>query len=123
MSGSASWHLPIPLLSGCPATVVTMFERVLVSLMAAGAITLAQNNGGSPSNGPAATPSPGQRGQTIKDGAGPTSEQVRTRCIEGRRYIAGRVLQVNRDGIVVDSGYSKLLSPPFNRSWLVSNTV
>jgi hypothetical protein len=51
------------------------------------------------------------------------TEQVRTQCIEGRRYIAGRVLQVVPEGIVVESGYSKLLSPPFNRSWLVNGTV
>jgi hypothetical protein len=51
------------------------------------------------------------------------SEQIRTRCIEGRRYIAGRVVQVYTNGIVVDSGYSKLLAPPLNRSWLVPGTV
>jgi hypothetical protein len=51
------------------------------------------------------------------------AEQIRTRCIEGRRYVAGRVLQVLPQGIVVDSGYSQLLSPPLNRSWLVNRTV
>src|SRR5215831_9997296 len=48
------------------------------------------------------------------------TEQVRSNCIEGRRYIAGRVLQVLPEGLVVDSGYSALLSPPFNHSWVVS---
>jgi hypothetical protein len=51
------------------------------------------------------------------------AEQVRTHCIEGRRYVAGRVLQVLPEGLIVDSGYSQLLSPPLNRSWLVSSTV
>jgi len=51
------------------------------------------------------------------------AEQVRTRCIEGRRYVAGRVLQVLPEGLIVDSGYSQLLSPPLNRSWLVNSTV
>src|SRR5262249_10831314 len=48
------------------------------------------------------------------------AEQIRARCIEGRRYIAGRVLQVVPEGLVVDSGYSALLAPPFNHSWVVS---
>jgi hypothetical protein len=50
-------------------------------------------------------------------------EQVRMRCIEGRRYIAGKVLQILPEGLVVDSGYSKLLSPPLNLSWVVTGTA
>ena len=50
-------------------------------------------------------------------------ELIRSRCIEGRHYVAGRVLQILPEGLVVDSGYSKLLSPPLNRSWLVTGTV
>lgn len=51
------------------------------------------------------------------------AEQIRTRCIEARRYIAGRVLEVTPEGLVVDSGYSRLLSPPFNKSWTVTGTA
>jgi hypothetical protein len=51
------------------------------------------------------------------------AEQIRTACIEGRRFVAGRVLQATADGLVVDSGYSKLLSRPFNQSWVVRGTV
>jgi hypothetical protein len=51
------------------------------------------------------------------------AEQIRTRCIEGRRYVAGRVLQVLPEGLIVESGYSELLSPPLNHSWLVNGTV
>jgi hypothetical protein len=51
------------------------------------------------------------------------SEQVRADCIEGRRYIAGRVVQVLADGLVVDSGYSRLMTPPLNRSWVVRGTA
>ena len=47
-------------------------------------------------------------------------EQIRTACIEGRRYVCGKVLQIRPDGLVVDSGYADLLKPPFNRSWVVS---
>jgi hypothetical protein len=51
------------------------------------------------------------------------AEQIRTDCIAGRRFICGRVLQVTPEGLVVDSGYSRLLSPPFNQSWVVRGTA
>jgi len=51
------------------------------------------------------------------------TEQIRNNCINDRRYICGRVLQVTTNGLVVDSGYSKLLSPPFNKSWVVRSNV
>jgi hypothetical protein len=51
------------------------------------------------------------------------AEQIRTTCIEGRRFISGRVVQVTPDGLVVDSGYSRLLSAPFNHSWVVRGTA
>jgi hypothetical protein len=51
------------------------------------------------------------------------TEQIRADCIEGRRYIAGRVLQILPEGLVVDSGYSRLMSPPLNRSWVVRGTA
>jgi hypothetical protein len=51
------------------------------------------------------------------------AEQIRTACIEGRRFISGRVVQVTLEGLVVDSGYSRLLSPPFDQSWVVRGTA
>lgn len=51
------------------------------------------------------------------------AEQIRMSCIEGRRYIAGRVIQVVKDGLVIDSGYGDLLKPPLNRSWVVQGNV
>ena len=50
-------------------------------------------------------------------------EATRAACIEGRRFICGKVLQVEKDGLVVDSGYTALLEPPFNRSWVVRGNV
>jgi len=99
-----------------------MFFRVLLLSMLAGFIAAAETNSTSPSNNLASPRINGQQ-QAGAVGPGASSEEIRTRCIEGRSYIAGRVLQVNTNGIVVESGYSKLLSPPFNRSWLVSGTV
>lgn len=51
------------------------------------------------------------------------AEQVRNACIEGRRIICGRVVQVTPGGIVVDSGYKQLLSPPLDHNWVVPGTV
>ncbi|HWD91377.1 MAG TPA: hypothetical protein VG938_03420 [Verrucomicrobiae bacterium] len=51
------------------------------------------------------------------------SEQMRKDCIQGRRLICGKVLQVFPDGLVVDSGYTDLLRPPLTESWVVPGTV
>jgi hypothetical protein len=51
------------------------------------------------------------------------AEEVRMSCIEGRRYVCGRVLQILPEGLVVDSGYADLLKPPFNQSWVVRANV
>ncbi len=51
------------------------------------------------------------------------AEQLRLEGIQGRRYICGRVMGVLPDGLVVDSGYTTLLNPPFNHSWLVHGNV
>jgi hypothetical protein len=100
-----------------------MLSRVLLFLILAGGIALADTNAQNPTNAPAPALTVERQPQAVPAGASLNFEQVRTRCIEGRRYIAGRVVQVTTNGIVVDSGYSKLLSPPFNRSWLVPGTV
>jgi hypothetical protein len=51
------------------------------------------------------------------------AEQVRTACIQGRRVICGKVLQILPNGLVVESGYTRLMNPPFNKSWRISGTV
>jgi hypothetical protein len=50
-------------------------------------------------------------------------EETRTACINGRRFICGRVVQMQPDGLVVDSGYATLMRPPFNQSWVVPGNV
>ncbi len=47
------------------------------------------------------------------------SEKVRAECVEARRYVAGRVIEITSKGLIVESGYSSLLQPPFNQSWVV----
>src|SRR5690349_20507264 len=100
-----------------------MFVPVLLLSLFAGFVAAAEISSTNASNPLVAPLNAGRTQPSAKVGTGLTTEEVRTRCIDGRRYIAGRVLQVNTNGIVVDSGYSKLLSPPFNRSWVVPGTA
>jgi len=51
------------------------------------------------------------------------SERVRAICIEGRRLVCGKILEVLPDGLVVDSGYTNLLRQPLTQSWLVPGTA
>ena len=48
---------------------------------------------------------------------------IRADCIQNRRMICGRILQVLPEGLVVESGYTNLLQRPLGRSWLVPGTV
>jgi hypothetical protein len=50
-------------------------------------------------------------------------QQIRAACIQNRRYICGKILQVLPEGLVIDSGYTNLLRTPITRSWLVPGTV
>ena len=51
------------------------------------------------------------------------AEELRTDCVNGRRLICGRVLRVDPDGLVVDSGYKDLLREPLTHSWVVPGTA
>jgi len=50
-------------------------------------------------------------------------EQIRMECIQNRRLICGKILKIQPDGLVIDSGYTNLARAPLNRSWLVPGTV
>ena len=50
-------------------------------------------------------------------------QEVRAACIEGRRLICGKILDVLPDGLVVENGYTNLLREPLTKSWLVPGTV
>ena len=50
-------------------------------------------------------------------------QQIRADCIQNRRYICGKILQVLPEGLVIDSGYTDLLRVPSTGSWLVPGTV
>ena len=49
--------------------------------------------------------------------------KIRAECVQGRRTICGRILKVLPDGLVVESGYTSLLRPPLDKSWLAPGTV
>jgi hypothetical protein len=51
------------------------------------------------------------------------AEQIRNDCVQGRRLICGRILNVLPDGLVVESGYTDLLRPPLTESWVVPGTA
>jgi hypothetical protein len=55
-------------------------------------------------------------------------EQLRAECINGRRRICGKVVQIVPagrvpGGLVVDSGYTNLLRPELSRSWVAPGNV
>jgi hypothetical protein len=51
------------------------------------------------------------------------TEKIRADCVQGRRIICGRIVKALPDGLVVDSGYTSLMRPPLNKSWLIPGTV
>jgi hypothetical protein len=51
------------------------------------------------------------------------SEQIRNACLDGRRMICGRVLDILTNGVIVDSGYTDLMREPLNRSWVIPGNV
>jgi hypothetical protein len=60
---------------------------------------------------------------TGHDSAAVRADQVRMDCIQGRRLICGKVLQISPGGLVVDSGYTDLLKAPLVQSWVVPGSV
>jgi hypothetical protein len=50
-------------------------------------------------------------------------EQTRVVCIQARRIICGKIMKVLPDGLVIESGYTNLMRPPLNKTWLIPGTV
>jgi hypothetical protein len=51
------------------------------------------------------------------------TEKIRADCIQGRRIICGRIVKILPEGLVVESGYTNLMRPPLDKSWLIPGTV
>ena len=47
------------------------------------------------------------------------SAEIRAACIDGRRCVCGRVIKIVPEGLVVESGYTALMNPPFTQSWVI----
>jgi hypothetical protein len=73
---------------------------------------------GAETNAPATSPPPTNRVPTLE-----LREQLRARCLDGRRSICGKILRVFPNGLLVESGYTNLLREPLTKSWLVPGTV
>jgi hypothetical protein len=52
-----------------------------------------------------------------------SAEKARNSCINGRGSICGKIIQVLRDGLVIESGYTNLLREPLTSSWLEPGTA
>ena|SRR5882724_2493280 len=70
--------------------------------------TLAQTNVSTPTNQTDQTAVSDQR-----------SAEVRAACINGRRCICGKVIKIVPEGLVVESGYTALMHPPFTGAWVI----
>lgn len=44
---------------------------------------------------------------------------IRVACINGRRCVCGKVIKIVPDGLIVESGYTALMEPPFTGSWVI----
>ena len=49
----------------------------------------------------------------------PARRGMRAACINGRRCICGKVIKIVPEGLVVESGYTALMHPPFTGSWVI----
>jgi len=45
--------------------------------------------------------------------------EIRTACITGRRCVCGKVIKIVPEGLIVESGYTALMDPPFAQSWVI----
>src|ERR1700689_2505602 len=99
-----------------------MLNKIITLLLLAAMPVAAQS---SATNHPdeATKPSPEQlQNRTNRDQIIATfqdRERVREICIEGRRLLCGKILEVLPDGLVVDSGYTDLLRQPLIQSCLL----
>jgi hypothetical protein len=50
-------------------------------------------------------------------------QEARADCIQNRRLICGRILDILPQGLIVESGYTNLLRQPISKSWLLPGTV
>ena len=94
-----------------------LWPLTVLALLAGLPGAMAQTNGGAVTNPDSLTPA--RRARAFEE----ATEKIRADCVQGRRMICGRIVKINPDGLVVDSGYTSLMRTPLNKSWLVPGTV
>jgi hypothetical protein len=86
-------------------------KKLFLLMMLSGCLpVVAQTNinvSNSATNQPA-VPNPDQR-----------AADIRSACISGRRCVCGKVIKIFQEGLVVESGYTALMHPPFTGSWVI----
>ena len=45
--------------------------------------------------------------------------EIRAACINGRRCVCGKVIKIVPEGLIVESGYTALMEPPFTGAWVI----
>jgi hypothetical protein len=82
-------------------------------------LAAAQTNGDNAASLPTNSLTPAQQARAFEQ----ATEDIRAECVHGRRIICGRIMKVLSEGLVVDSGYTSLMRPPLNKTWLIPGTV
>jgi hypothetical protein len=85
---------------------VTTKKLILLICFSAMLPVMAQTNVSSSTN---QTPAVDQR----------AAAEIRTACINGRRCVCGKVIKIVPEGLIVDSGYTALMDPPFTQAWVI----
>src|SRR5947207_5396630 len=80
----------------------------LMIFLSAGLQAIAQTNASSSTNQINQIYVPDQR-----------AAHIRAACIDGRRCVCGKVIKIVPEGLIVESGYTALLNPPFTGSWVI----
>ena len=112
--------------AGALCSVFFLVGGMLVAASCASADTNAVNSAiatNQTSNASTASPPPASGAPQSDAAMIARSEHIRAACIEGRRRICGKVLQIVPEGLVVESGYVGLLRPELSRSWVAPGTV
>jgi hypothetical protein len=65
------------------------------------------------------TSSTNQTNQTAVRDREQRAAEIRTACINGRRCVCGKVIKIVPEGLIVESGYTALMEPPFTESWVI----
>jgi hypothetical protein len=48
-----------------------------------------------------------------------SATEIRNACVNGRRCVCGKIIKIVPEGLVVESGYTALMQPPFSGSWVI----